>query len=199
MSMSSYLAPSAIAIATILGLIVPLISAIVPIRKALHANLRDSLDKRQNKLKATVITIERSSQGSLRDGLPYALAGLVMAGLGFTIYYLLPLALVSANMELMFDLFIGLLIGMLLGLVLLTSNFQPLVERILLKSLFLILFWEGGAMRRIILKNLLAHRRRNKKTATMFSFGLGFLIFLSVSFQIQVNGMRFGLVPCVCC
>ncbi|KAJ3055820.1 hypothetical protein HK097_009124 [Rhizophlyctis rosea] len=192
MSMRPKLAPSAIAIATALGLIVPLVSAIVPIRQALHANLRDSLDKRQNKLKATVVTIERSSQGSLRDGLPYAVAGILMAGLGFTIYYLLPLALVSRNMELMFDLFIGLLIGMLLGLVLLASNFQPLAERVLLRGMFLVFFWESGAMHRIIKKNLLAHRRRNKKTATMFSFGLGFLIFLSVSFQIQVNGMRFG-------
>ncbi|KAJ3032760.1 hypothetical protein HDV00_007167 [Rhizophlyctis rosea] len=191
MTLGSLLSPLAIGIATVLGLVVPLISAVLPIRKALSANLRDSLDKRHSKVKATVTTIERSSRGSLKEGLPYAIAGILMTGLGFIIYYLLPLSLVTGNTELMFNIFIGLLVGMLVGLVMFATNMQPLMERLLLRIIFIVLFWESRALRTLVRKNLLAHRLRNANTATMFSFALGFLIFLSVSFSIQLNGMKY--------
>ncbi|KAJ3281845.1 hypothetical protein HK104_011247 [Borealophlyctis nickersoniae] len=190
-TLSPMLTSSSVAVATILGLVVPILAAIMPIRQALSSNLRDSLDKRHGKTKAVVITIERSGPGSLASIAPLAITGGVLAAIGFIIYYLLPLALVKNNLPLLFNIFMGLILGMLFGLVMLSFNVQPMMERTLLWGVFALLFFETRALKPLVSKNLLAHRMRNRKTATMFSFALGFLIFLSVNLAVQLSGMEY--------
>ncbi len=106
--------------------------------------------------------------------------------MGFVIYYLLPLALVSSNVYLLLNLFFLVLICMLFGLVVLASNFQPVLEWLFMWGLF---FWERAAVRTVALRNFDAHRRRNSKTAIMFAIALAFLIFLSVTFSAQISSL----------
>lgn len=178
-------------VATVLGIAVPMIAAILPIRQALSDNLRDSLDKRHSKVKPVMITIERSGPGSLRNLFPMAFTGALLAGLGFAIYYLIPKALVTNNLEMLFNIFIALLLGMLFGLVMLSFNVQPMAEKLLLTILLMIIFFENAAVHSLVSQNLLAHRMRNRKTATMFAFSLAFIIFLSVNLSVELNGMEF--------
>ncbi|TPX65818.1 hypothetical protein SpCBS45565_g04851 [Spizellomyces sp. 'palustris'] len=187
-----WLSPPSIALATVLGIAVPIIAAILPIRQALSGNLRDSLDKRHSRVKPVIISIERSGPGSLKDVFPLAFTGALLAGLGFCIYYLVPKALIDNNLEMLFNIFIALLLGMLFGLVMLSFNIQPLAEKLLLTLMLMIAFFENAAIHSLVAQNLIAHRMRNRKTATMFSFSIAFIIFLSVNLGVELHGMEFN-------
>lgn len=92
---STRLVLSAIIVATALGILVPAISAVLPIRKALGFNLRDSLDKRSSKNKGVIIKLSRNTPGSLRGTEPMIFSGQVLTVFGFCIYYFLPKALLQ--------------------------------------------------------------------------------------------------------
>lgn len=89
---------------------------------------------------------------------------------------------------------------MLFGMVLLMTNLQPLIERMLLwvmldigipQVITGILFWESKCMSKIIVKNIVAHKLRNKKTSTMFSFSIGFIVFLQSLLSVQIDGIAY--------
>jgi uncharacterized membrane protein len=94
---------------------------------------------------------------------------------GISIYYLLPLALLSFNIGLLLAIFFWILCGMLLGFVLLSFNFQYLFERFVVK---IFLFFTSVATKNMVLKNLAAHRIKNRRTALMFSLSIAFIIFI---------------------
>lgn len=52
---------------------------------------------------------------------------------------------------------------------------------------YLTLFWEKPSMRAMVLKNLVAHKLRNRLTAIIYSLALGFIIFLIVSLKLQIE------------
>ncbi|KAJ3012063.1 hypothetical protein HKX48_006512 [Thoreauomyces humboldtii] len=189
---SARLTSKSVAVATVLGILVPAIAAILPIRQALSGNLRDSLDKRHSKVKPVMVTIERSGPGSLSSIFPVALTGAILAGITFSIYYLVPKALVENNLALLFDIFMALLLGMLLGMVMLSFNVQPIVEKVLLTAMLMFVFFENAAIHSLVAQNLVAHRMRNRKTATMFAFSMAFIIFLSVNLSVELNGLEFS-------
>jgi len=116
--------------------------------------------------------------------MPLVLIGAGLAAFGAITYYVLPLALLSFNLSLMLNMFVFLLIGMLLGLILLALNVEHLAER---GILFLFLFWDNAALRSIVLKNLVAHRLRNRKTTIMYALSLGFIIFVNVAYNLQIS------------
>ena len=88
---------------------------------------------------------------------------MVATGLAFTaycvtIYYLLPLALMSFNLNLLSQIVIFIIIGLLFALTLLAFNFQSSMEWILTN---VFLFFEQKSTRAMVLKNLSSHRKRN--------------------------------------
>jgi predicted lysophospholipase L1 biosynthesis ABC-type transport system permease subunit len=139
-----WLTPDAIWIATVLGLAIPVVSAILPIRTALTSNLHDALDTSRNKNQAVKMSINRTD--STRLSVPFLLLGIGLAAFGFGIYYLMPLALLAQNFFLLLNLFFGLLLGMLFGLTLLSLNLQHPIERILVAGLF---WWEKHAITKV--------------------------------------------------
>ena len=110
--------------------------------------------------------------------------GLAFTAYGVTIYYLLPLALMSFNLNLLSQIIIFIIIGLLFALTLLAFNIQSSVEW-LLTHVFL--FFERKSTRSMVLKNLSSHRRRNQMTALIYSLALGFLIFLSIASRMQIS------------
>jgi len=118
--------------------------------------------------------------------------GFLLTLFGFIIYFALPQALVDQNLVLLFDIFFGLLLCMLFGLVLLAFNVQPLVQNILLCFTLYFLYFENNAIYPIVKKNLISHKFRNRKTATMFAFSLGFIIFLSVTLTVQISNLEYS-------
>ena len=115
---------------------------------------------------------------------PLVSAGICFTVFGVTIYYILPYALMSFNLNLMGQIVVFILIGYLFGLVLLAYNFQSYLERAL-THIFLI--FERSSLRSMVFKNLSTHRTRNQMTALIYSLSLGFLIFLSITSKMQVT------------
>ena len=104
---------------------------------------------------------------------------------GIGIYYFLPLSMLSMNFSLILRIFFLILLGMLFGLTLLSFNLQRLLEVTLVYG-FLGIF-EKESMRMLVLKNLTAHKMRNKMTSIIFSLALGFIVFLIVSYNLQIK------------
>jgi ABC-type lipoprotein release transport system permease subunit len=176
----------AILTATALGIIVPIASAIFPIRHALSQNLHDSLDTKRAKVQAISVDLERSEDKSFSWSL--LVIGISLSIFGFAVYYVMPLSLLTLNFTLLLNIFFFILMGMLFGLVLLSLNAEPLLERLLVQVLF---WWEKAAIRSIVVKNLIAHRKRNRKTTIMYALSLGFIIFVMVSYSSILDGFAY--------
>lgn len=132
--------------------------------------------------------LERGKSSHVSSSL--LMLGSCMAVFGFGIYYVFPLSLLSMNLTLLLNMFFFLLLGMLFGLILLSSNFQHLLER---GCTHLLLCFERRPIRHIIIKNLVAHRKRNRQTAILYALSLGFILFIAVSYDIQAVSFVYGI------
>jgi hypothetical protein len=52
---------------------------------------------------------------------------------------------------------------------------------------YVLFFWEHKSMKILILKNLIAHRLKNRMTAVIYSMALGTLIFIIVIANVQIK------------
>eukprot|EP01119_Soliformovum_irregulare_P011698 TRINITY_DN2957_c0_g2_i5.p1 TRINITY_DN2957_c0_g2~~TRINITY_DN2957_c0_g2_i5.p1 ORF type:complete len:779 (-),score=230.88 TRINITY_DN2957_c0_g2_i5:26-2362(-) len=173
--------PRAGLLATILGLIMPLVSIVGPIRRALSRTLRDALDIYHQVQSETSVSITKLEDLGLS---PWQVtASLMMVVMGFVVYYIIPYAFTFGNLPLFFTILILILLGMLFGLSLIGTTLQPFAERLCIY----ILLWGSDyrALSELVRKNLAAHGRRNIKTATMFTTALAFIIFAGASFALQ--------------
>ena len=84
---------SAILQALVIGLLIPTMSAIIPIRRALAVTLNDALSTDRKK---SDVRISFSDSKKL-DLLPYILFGSIAVLYGLTIYLVLPLSLLKGN------------------------------------------------------------------------------------------------------
>jgi ABC-type antimicrobial peptide transport system permease subunit len=177
--------PNAVGNAILVGFLMPIISSIFPLRAALMNDLSESLDVSHNKSKSIAIKIDVNNTTAKLTLISF---GIVSVSFGVLVYYLLPLALLSFNIQLFLAIFFAILVAFLLGLVLLSLNVQYILEKIIV---FIFFIWESSAIRMLIMKNLAAHRVRNRKTTIMYALGLGFILFLSVNYDLQVQNSKF--------
>ncbi|KAH3743486.1 DUF214 family protein [Pelomyxa schiedti] len=187
--LSKLLSPNAVGIATLLGFLIPILSSILPIRTALTQELQESLDTRRSKTQAVQITMERAEPGKINWTL--ILVGMVLTVFGFGIYYVLPSSLLANNFQVMLNMFFLLIMSMLLGLVLLSLSLETLLEKIFC---WLFFFWDHTAIVHILMKNLIAHKLRNRKTTIMYSVSLSFIIFIFVAYNMQVSSFQYSLL-----
>lgn len=167
--------------ALFLSTLIPLLSSIMPIQIVLDRNLNDALDIQRSKTQAVYVNILNKKHA---DYTPMVASGLAFTMYGVTIYYLLPLALLSFNLSLLSKIVIFILVGLLIALTIIAFNMQSYVET-LLTTVFL--FFERDSIRKMVNKNLSSHRKRNQMTALIYSLALGFLIFLSMSSRMQIS------------
>lgn len=172
--------------AILLGFLLPIIASMMPLYTLLTQELSDSLDIAHNKSKAVSVQVETNNFTARLTLLTF---GIVTVLFGVSIYYILPLALLSMNIALFLGIFLAVLIAFLLGLVLLSLNAQFFIERFIVYTLFLL---ERTSMRLLILKNLAAHRIRNRKTTIMYAISLSFIIFLIVNFDMQMSSSLYS-------
>jgi len=90
-----------------------------------------------------------------RNVLPSLLFGLITVLYGASIFFLLPYSVLQLNLTLLLGIFFAILLGMIFGLTLISYNFQYLFEYLVVKIL---LCWERQSMKKLILKNLIAHK-----------------------------------------
>jgi len=121
------------------------------------------------------------------DRVPYIIYGSLSVFYGLAIYYFLPYALISFNFGLLLTIFFLILLGILLGLTLVSLNLQRVLEYFFT---YIILFFEKRSMKRMILKNLVAHRSRNRMTVMIFAISIGFIILIIVAYNLELRNIK---------
>jgi hypothetical protein len=113
--------------------------------------------------------------------------GVIASFYGISMYYLLPYALLSQRLTLIMQIFVFVLFGILFALSLFALNSLRFFE-ILLTHFFL--FFELESIKIMVLKNLQAHRGRNKLTSIIYSLALGFVIFLIITYKLEIDTLK---------
>ena len=157
------------------GILIPVLSSIIPIRRTLSTNLTDALNVNRSKNQGVIISI---IDNRTKDLIPYLLFGTVACAFGIVIYYGLPLAMLELNLGLILIIFFTILMGLLTGLVIFSVNLQGALEFLLMHML---LFWESKSMKMVLRKNMTTHKRKNRLTAIIYALTLGCIIFLLTS------------------
>ena len=171
-------------LAFFLNFFAPIVAAIFPIRNILKKNIATSINTMLNKtqgVKIEVISLQKKELTSL------IIFGLLTFLYGASIYYFLPLSLISMNFGMIGAIFLWILFGILLGFVLLSQNIENLLQKILT---YILLFFTKNYTKLLILKNLAAHRLKNKKSSLMFSLSVGIFIMASVGFDIVLQSIK---------
>jgi hypothetical protein len=106
--------------AMLIGILIPVLSSIIPIFSAIEKELVRSLDTTRSKLDGNQITI---TEGDSVNKIAYLIFGFLCVVYGVSMYVLLPLALLTLDPSLLLGVFLFILLGMLLGLVIIASNF----------------------------------------------------------------------------
>ncbi|KAL7750743.1 hypothetical protein RI367_003700 [Sorochytrium milnesiophthora] len=187
---SPLLTSNALVASVLMALVIPPLSSLLPIQKALSYNLHDSLDRTRSSTKHVQVNIERSNTKT--PDMMVVAVGLMLFVFGFGIYYFLPLSLLTDDLALLFNIFLVILIGMITGMVVLSLNLLPIVERILISTLFTINIFEAAGLQTVLAKNMITHRGRNKKTSLLYTLSLGFIIFLTVVTSVELTSLQYG-------
>jgi len=169
-----------------MGLLMPIVANIAPIQRALSRTLRDALDVYHQVKNETIVKIMKLEEIGL-DVLQTLLAVLAV-GVGFTVYYLIPLSFTFRNYGLFFGILTGILMGMLFGMSMLAQAIQPFIEKAVIFCL--ILGRDRRSLYNLVRKNLFSHSSRNSKTATMLTISLTFVIFTGCVFRLQGHNIQ---------
>ena len=129
-------------------------------------------------MKIEIISLEKSELNNL------VFFGLITFFYGASIYYFLPLSIISLNFGMLGMIFVFILIGIVLGFVVLSINIENIIQKILTHIL---LFFSSSYTKTLIIKNLTAHRTKNRKTSVMYSLSIGVFIMVSVGLDIIVQ------------
>ncbi|CDW84878.1 family protein [Stylonychia lemnae] len=168
-----------------IGFIIPMLASIYPIKSSLEKELNDSLDYQRSKQQAIYVEVlKKEDQQSVTYQVIF---GMIAVVYGLSIFYYLPISILELDFKMILSIFFFILVGMLLGLTLLAFNLQRVLEIILVNVM---LIYEKKSFRQMVLKNLLAHKIRNKMTSLIFSLALGFIIFLIVSYNLQLQSVQ---------
>jgi ABC-type antimicrobial peptide transport system permease subunit len=163
-----------------LGLFMPIVANIIPIRRALSRTLRDALDVYHQKFSETVVKIVRLEE--IGVSVEQTVWSIMMIVFGFMLLYVVPFAFRYQYWGIFLGLINATLLGMVMGLATVASILQGKIEKLMLHALM----WRGASRLKVVVRKALsAHKDRNRKTALMFTTAVAFVIFAAAIFQIQ--------------
>ena len=180
------LTPTSIMVATCVGLGISMIASILPIKTVLNQTLQSSLDSHHSKTDAVKFDISRTDKSQFKWNV-FCIC-FVLTVLGWVVFYFFPQSFMDNNLELFGLILMLLMLFILFGCILMGLNLQHLLERFVL--FFTLSWWEKRLIPQIVLKNLIAHKTRNKKTAIMYAFSLSFIFFLTVMISTQLSALK---------
>jgi ABC-type antimicrobial peptide transport system permease subunit len=181
---AEYTPPLGWIFASALGLLVPAISSVGPIRRALRSTLRDSLDVYHSVNQQTNLVVMKLQEMGLA-GWQTSLA-LLMIVVGFMVYYVLPFAFQYKNLPLFFGVLNLLLLAMLAGLSVIAQALQGILQSLFVSCL---LWGRDRKLRDLVRKNMTAHKGRSQKTHLMFTLTNAIIIFGGVVFALQTRSI----------
>ena len=175
-------------LALIVNFLSPITASILPIRSILKKNIATSLNSMLNKtsgMKIEIISVEKKELHTL------IILGLMTFLYGIAIYYFLPLSLISLNFGMLGAIFLWILFGILLGFVILSINIENLLQKIVTHIL---LFFTSSNTKMLIIKNLTAHRLKNRKTSIMYSLSIGVFIMINVGLDLIIQSAEKDII-----
>eukprot|EP01107_Rhizomastix_libera_P010431 TRINITY_DN26_c0_g1_i5.p1 TRINITY_DN26_c0_g1~~TRINITY_DN26_c0_g1_i5.p1 ORF type:complete len:1436 (-),score=485.84 TRINITY_DN26_c0_g1_i5:6-3914(-) len=168
-------------LATMIGFFIPFFANIFPIMRALTKTLRDALDIYHQVQAEVIVQITRLKDMGISVWL-FLISAMVVV-IGFVTYYLIPVSFIFSNFSMFFTIMCLILLMTLAGLTTISFAVEPLLERLF--SIVLVWGKEREAMRQLVRKNLVGHKRRNFKTAVMLTVSIAFIIFAGASFALM--------------
>ena len=180
-SYSYFLSTPSILIGCTLGLVMPMLSNILPIKNALGKNLRTSLDLYHRAGGDMIISVKKLQDMGLSP--PQFVASTMFIVFGMLTYYVAPTAFFYEKFELFFLILNILLMGMILGMTILSVLTLPLVQKTYV-HIFLQIYRKDLKLVQLIMKSLDSNSKRNTNTAIMFALCLSFLIFSGCVFTL---------------
>lgn len=175
---------SSLLLAITVNFLSPILASIIPIRNILKKNIATSLNAMINKtigIKFEIISLEKKETYSLIT------FGLVTFLYGASIYYFLPLSLLSLNFTIMGLILIWILLGIILGFIILSINIEMILQKILA---YILMFPFKSYIRIITIKNLVAHRLKNRKITVMYSLSISIFLMTMVSLEMILDTLR---------
>ncbi|KAM9990788.1 hypothetical protein ACTFIY_006808 [Dictyostelium cf. discoideum] len=184
---SKYLTVNSILFSILFGFLIPMVSLILPIRKALSFSLSQQLDTSRSKISSHQITTVDKDSKDAEFKKSVSLIGLSISAFGIVVCFLLPKLLLSGDVSSLLALLFGLLILVLISAIFLMMNFHLIISKTLVYFITLI---DPGAkyiIRRILYKNLISHKKKNKGTMFMFGISVSLIITISCLYLVQVE------------
>ncbi|CAD8197198.1 unnamed protein product [Paramecium octaurelia] len=176
------IADQALYLAVSLGILIPIISNIFPIQRALSKTLRDSLDLYHRTIQEVMVNVVKLEKMGI--SLTQTFCSLLLVAIGFVSYYLIPMAFIFNNVTLALNIINVIFIIMIIGFMLLVNLFQGPLERAILNCILWICKFDRN-LKQIIFKNLSGHASRNWKTTFMYSLALSFILFAGASLTLD--------------
>ncbi|CAD8197204.1 unnamed protein product [Paramecium octaurelia] len=185
---SSYSIPLyALIVQISIGICMPIVSNILPIKQALSTTLRDSLNLFHKVVSNIVVTVMRLEKIGI--SLNQTIYSIMLISIGFISYYVIPMNIIYQNIGLAIFVLNIVFVTMLVGVTMIINLVQKIVEKYLL-YLILCLKPSDQNLKPVILNNLKSHQNRNAKTTLMYSLGLSLIIFTGSSFAIMSQMMQ---------
>ncbi|CAD8107345.1 unnamed protein product [Paramecium sonneborni] len=177
---------SALAFQISLGITMPIISNILPIKKALSKTLKDSLDLFHRVINDILVTVVKLEMMGISTN--QTVCSIILISTGFISYYVIPMNIIFQNIRGAIVIINLIFITMVIGVTILMNLIEQWLERQILK-IILCIKQSDCNLKMIILNNLNGHGNRNFKTTLMYSLGLAFIIFTGAQFTLQAEFM----------
>ena len=186
------LTTTAICIGLCFGFFMPLISIYFPIKAALGKNLKDSLDLTRRQTNEKSVEMQRLEDMGL--SVTQTTIAVLMVGMGFMTYYLVPLTYINEKMKWFLLCFDAILMMIILGLTFMSLLLFEHLEKFLLWLLIRTCARKDRKLHGVIVKNLDGHRSANMKSSIMFTMTISFLIYAASSFKLLSGMIRGSIV-----
>lgn len=163
------------------GVIMPIISSILPARRAIKKSLSESI----NTIKRFSIEIQVLVTKLQKYGIsPYTLcSSVLMICMGYLCYYHIPRTFLKKDVDSFFQILNLMLLIFIFGLVILLQltqkPFQKLTAKLLCK-----LFAKNKSMLNLVLNNFEVHSRKINKIFFVYSLSFSFFIFITLGLNL---------------
>jgi predicted cation transporter len=148
--------------------------------------LRDSLDLYHRVVATMTIQIQKLEKLGISPS--QTIIAIMLIVMGLICYYFAPQAFLNDDPQLFLAIINMTLMLLILGLTLILSLIEVPLENLILNTIFFFNRRDRN-LKKIVFKNMDAHRRRNEKTTIMYSIALAFLIFTGTGFNLQTESI----------
>lgn len=177
------LTSSSLQIGLSIGILVPFIANLFPLRKALDSNLRASLDIHHKNLGEITILMTKI-QDVAGFSLTQTILAITLAVFGFLVFIGGARSFFSQDIFMFLTIMMIVLLLVTVGMVFVLQIFQQIIQNILIKVCMHTCCRIDRQLEVLLRNNINAHKKRNEKVAIMFTFTMLFLMYSACLFAL---------------